>query len=152
MLSNGFDAPLHLELSTSRILLYFKLLVHLLALVAISLPSGIPIIVKILLYIFVIFSAVITLRKFWQSALQQQYFIWQKKSLWVEYLDGKEQLWHAQSDHLVTPWFVIVKLCNTGNTLLLLILKDQCDKQTFRRLRVRLKYFQGEAAIPADAS
>ena len=58
MLSNGFDAPLRLKLDPSRLLIQFQLLVHVLAIIAISLPSSVPLAIKLILYVYVVYSAV----------------------------------------------------------------------------------------------
>ena len=152
MLSNGFDVPLRLTLKASKILIRFQLSVHLLAIVALGLPSNIPLVVRIFFFIFVIASAAIMQRKYRHRKSCDELFVWQKKALWVEYLAGKEICWLCQPGNLVTPWFVVVRLCNKEQKCPLLIFWDQCDAQSFRRLRVKLKYFQGEVAMPTGAS
>jgi len=150
MLSNGFDAPLRLKLEPSRLLIRFQLLVHVLAFVAISLPSAIPISIKIILCGFVFTSTALMYYKHKKSDIEE--FMWQKNTLWLESVDEKEKLWYCQRGSLVTPMFVLVRLLNENQKRLLLIVQDQCDEQSFRRLRVKLKYFQGEVAIPTDTS
>ena len=151
MLSNGFDAPLRLELKASGILIRFQLLVHFLAIVALSFPSDTPLVIKLILYLFVVVSAIMSQRKYRENVGDPELFIWQKKSNWIEIKKGRENVWHCQQGNLVTPWFVVVGLQNEKKRRLL-ILKDQCDAQSFRRLRVKLKYFQGVAVMPTDAS
>ena len=150
MLSNGFDAPLRLKLEPSRRLIQFQLLVHVLAIIAISFPSSVPLAVKLILYVYVVFSAV-RIQYDYKSA-HSELFVWQKTTQWVEIVEGKETFWSCQSGNLVSPWFVVVNLASENRRRRLLIVKDQCDAQSFRRLRVKLKYFQGEAAMPTDAS
>ena len=152
MLSNGFDTPLRLELKTSKILISFQLLVHLLAIVAISFPSSVPIFIKFVLFVFVAVSAVMLQRKYRYRLHHVELFVWQKNSLWIESGGDKQQVWECQPGNLVTPWFVVVRLCSENKKLSLLIVKDQCDAQSFRRLRVKLKYFQRVAVMPTDAS
>lgn len=152
MLSNGFDAPLHLRLKASKVLIRFQLSVHMLAIFALGLPSNIPLAVKVFLFVFVIVSAVIMQRNYRHRIPRDELFVWQKKALWVEYLDGGETCWLCRPGNLVTPWFVVVRLCRKEQKRSLLIFWDQCDAQLFRRLRVKLKYFQGEVAMPTGAS
>jgi len=152
MLSNGFDAPLRLELNASKILIRFQFLVHLLAIIAISFPSDVPLVIKFVLYVFVAISAVMLQRKYRESISRTALFIWQKNSLWIESNNDKQQVWQCQPGNLVTAWFVVVRLYSEKKKRSLLIFKDQCDAQSFRRLKVKLKYFQGEAVIPTDAS
>ena len=152
MLSNGFDAPLRLELKTSKILISFQLLVHLLAIIAISFPSDVPTVIKFVLYASVIVSAVMFQRNYRDSMSRAELFVWQKNSLWIESDNDKQQVWQCRPGNLVTPWFVVVRLYSEKKKRSLLIVKDQCDVQSFRRLRVKLKYFQGVAVMPTDAS
>ena len=150
MLSNGFDAPLRLKLDPSRLLIQFQLLVHVLAIIAISLPSSVPLAIKLILYVYVVYSAVRIQYEYKSAGCEL--FVWQKSTQWLEVVDGKETFWSCQTGNLVLSWFVIVTLTSENRRRRLLIIKDQCDAQSFRRLRVKLKYFQGEAAMPTDAS
>lgn len=150
MLSNGFDAPLRLKLKPSRRLIQFQMLVHVLAIIAISFPSSVPLAIKLILYVYVVYSAV-RIQYEYKSARSES-FVWQKSTQWLEDIDGKETFWSCQSGNLVLPWFVVVNLVSENQKRRLLIVKDQCDAPSFRRLRVKLKYFQGEAAMPTDAS
>jgi hypothetical protein len=153
MLSNGFDAPLHLSLEPSRFLVRFQNMVHMLAIAAVSLPSSLPFSVVIVLYFIIVISAVRLVRNYrHQLKSLPKKFCWQKNSTWIEYSNDEEIIWNVLPECLVTDWFVVARMESSEEKRSLLILKDQCKKQTFRRLRVKLRFFQGEAAIPTDAS
>lgn len=151
MLSNGFDVPLHLELDGSKIFLGFQLFVHLLAIVALGIPSAVPLSIRLTIIILLVFSALYYLYKYQQSSAFKSIWVWQKGNSWIEVSKGNNRIWQCQQSNLITPWFVIVRLRNEHNTYSLLITKDQCQKNLFRRLSVRLKYFQGDATSPTAA-
>jgi len=130
----------------------FQLLVHLLAIIAISFPSAIPLMIKVSLYFFVVMSAVILQRKYRDSRSHPEIFVWQKNSVWLELDNDTEYAWQCLHGNLVAPWFVVVRLQSEKKKRSLLIVRDQCDGQSFRRLRVKLKYFQGVAVMPTDVS
>ena len=150
MLSNEFGVPLPLRLEPSKLLLRVQLLAHILALIALGLPSAIPIAVKITLAIFVFANLAVTLRKNKKGQIEN--ITWHKDDIWLEQINGQIKTWHSTSGSLVTEMFVIVTLASEGKKRRLLVVKDQCNPQSFRRLRVKLKYYQGAVAIPADAS
>ena len=151
MLSNGFEVPLHLQLKKSKLYLGFLIGNHMLALLAISLPSSIPVLIKVVIAIAVFVHAVIQTRKYSQSFVQPPIWVWQKSGIWFELSRNDEAIWLCGTHHLITSWFVIVDLYNDENKHSLLIFKDQCSVDSFRRLRVRLKYYQEPVASPTDA-
>jgi len=152
MLSNGFEVPLHLKLEPSKLLLSFQLFANLLAIVALSIPSAILFYLKIILTTLVIFNIFKLLHDYRRDPGKAKLWVWQKKAIWIECFDTDNRIWQCRQNNLVTPWFVVVTLYREGESYRLLIVKDQCDQDVFRRLSVRLRYFQGEAAIPTGAS
>ncbi|MGD8783024.1 MAG: hypothetical protein PVG75_01240 [Thioalkalispiraceae bacterium] len=150
MLSNGFDMPLRLKLKSSRLFLRFQAFLHLLAVIAIYLPSSIPLFIKAIFMAYVIFSAYKALRTFLDK--QRESFVWLKEGDWLSQSSDGDRSWQPATGNLVTAWFVVVNLKAGRDSRQLLIFNDQIDTETFRRLKVRLKYFHGEAILPTDAS
>jgi len=136
MLSNGFDATLHLKLRPSKILLAIRLVAHLLALLAISFPLNIYIEFKVGLYVFVLYVVF----KYFRTQSRQRIFSWRKANEWVESTGDGEVVWTCLSPIMNTPWFIIVLLNNSRRKNSIFIGVDQCDRETYRRLYVRLKY------------
>jgi len=152
MLSNGFDAPLHLHLKPSKSLYQFHLLAHGMAMLAIFIPSGLLLEIKAFLLVSVVLQFGLITRNYRQLQNTKEQFIWQKGDIWLSKSADSVTSWTCLPNTLVKARFVIVNLANECNKRTLLIMSDQCDIQTFRRLKVRLKYYQGEAAMPIDAS
>jgi hypothetical protein len=98
-----------------------------------------------LYFVFVVYA-------YYRQTAQLNNIVWQKENIVNSFQDGQEMTWTCLSGSLVTPWFVLVYVKNSTGKHSLLVCKDQCDEQTFRRLKVRLKFYQGDAAIPTDAS
>ncbi len=160
MLSNGFDTTLHLKLRPSKILFAIRLFAHLLALLAISLPLNLYIEYKVGLYVFVILSLVFVVFKYINTQNRQRIFSWRNANEWVERAgdgDGDgDVVWICVSHTMKTPWFIIVLLKNDKRKDSIFIGADQCDRETYRRLYVRLKYlsspFQERDAKSTDSS
>jgi len=140
MLSNGFDATLHLKLRPSKILLAIRLVAHLLALLAISFPLNIYIEFKVGLYVFVMLNLLYVVFKYFRTQSRQRIFSWRKANEWVESTGDGEVVWTCLSPIMNTPWFIIVLLNNSRRKNSIFIGVDQCDRETYRRLYVRLKY------------
>jgi hypothetical protein len=152
MLSNGFDAPLRLKLSPSRLFVYFQLFVHGIALFGIMLPSALSLMSKAGLALFIVIHFIRLLRDYYRQSKQNELTVVIKGNHWFLYEKELESVWTCEAVTLTTAWFLLVKLTNDVGHRSLLVSKDQCDMQTFRRLKVKLKFFQGDAAIPTDAS
>jgi len=112
----------------------------LLALLAILLPLNILIEVKVMLYIFVFTSLVFTVRNYSNTLSQQRVFRWHQANEWIETTNESDVVWSCQPGAMMTPWFMIVTLKNGNDKESIFIGADQCDKQLYRRLLVRLKY------------
>ncbi len=148
MLSNGFDATLHLELKPSKNLFIFRLATHLIALLAVSLPLNIDVYLKVMLYIFILSSLLITVITYLKTRHQLRFFSWRDTNQWIEGKENQNQIWLCQAGAMITSWFVIVNLVSGKNKQSLFISTDQCDKQTYRRMVVRLKYLNTPDQAP----
>ena len=144
MLSNGFETPLHLKLKPSRTLFNIRVVAHMLALMAISLPLSIPFAFKLALYIFVLVSLMLTVKHRLKTKDSTRVFRWRETHHWIESksasASASDMVWRCQRGAIITPWFIIVKLQLGSNRQSLFIDAEQCTKQLYRRLSVRLKY------------
>ncbi len=145
MLSNGFDATLHLRLRPSKILLTIRLLAHITALVAVSLPLHIYVELKAALYMFIILSIVRVVINYIKTRNRQRVFYWRNSNQWVEVNAEGDVVWLCQTGAMIMSWFMIVWLKNADAKESVFIGADQCDRETYRRLYVRLKYLSNPA-------
>ena len=155
MLSNGFDATLHLKLRPSKILLAIRLIAHILALVAISLPLHMQIEIKVAVYFFIFISLALTIKNYKKTKHQQTVYRWKNSNQWVESTAQGDVVWSCLHGAMLNPWFLIVSLENADKKESIFIGRDQCSDETYRRLRVRLKYLssptQGVEAKSIDS-
>jgi len=140
MLSNGFDAPLHLNLKYSKFIIKLRVCVHLAALTALSLPMGLSLVLNLTLYIIVLLSLGLTLLHYSKTKHRRRQFCWHTALCWIENRTHQDKVWECQIGAIITPWFVIVKLSDGQDVQSLLISRDQCEERLYRRLCVRLKY------------
>lgn len=153
MLSNEFNKPLRLRRKTSRILTLYLLLIHTFGVTAVFL-AGMPPSIKWLAMIAIIFSGVYYFRFYFPKTWDEnKEWVWQKDDLWVQKSKTVISYWKMQQRHVSTPWFIITRLkSDTGKMSNFVLVKDQVDENDFRRLRVRLKYYQGVAIRIEDTA
>ena len=152
MLSNGFDKPLHLNRKPSRLFAVYLVLLHALALLALLQPLALSNLALGGLWSLLIYSVGYHLHNFRQQCdMHNAYWVWQSGGAWLR--DIEEHSYTVVTARSVnTPWFVLVTLACVGQPAQrILILRDQLDSDTFRRLRVRLKLYYDEAAASSDA-
>lgn len=150
MLSSGFSKPLLLKRKPSRLLAVFLLVMHGLALVALLLPLALTAVVYAALYLGWVASAFFHLIYYQRQQDNEAYWVWESSGTW-RYGDSQQAFQVVQAKTVQTPWFVTITLRNAeGQQQLLLILHDQLDADSFRRLRVRLKLHQEEAAASSE--
>jgi len=146
MLSNGFDAPLHLKLKASIRLLIFQGAVYVLAVIAMLLPSSLPWYVKLIISLLLCANMLFVVIRYFRQQNSSVLLSWHKQTGWKEQtlpnstLVPEEWLWSSQQRLIITPWFVLFKLINDKDQKQRLIVQDQCEnKDDFRRLRVLLE-------------
>jgi hypothetical protein len=147
MSSHKYAAPLRLEPDTSRILLRLLLFAHLGALLLCLLPGFSPLI-RLVIMLSVILSLLLVFRRFY-SGSTFKWLQWDEQGIWVLCRhDGRQLDAELLPDSYVSPYLVILNLrCLDGTRCpSQLLLPDSLDKETFRRLRVRLRL---EGATPA---
>ena len=140
MLSTTFAAPLRIKPRFSRRLAVILALIHGGALLFLLL-SSLPPLLKLALLLLILWSAIRAAR----------YHLWlgQKHPLLpaelvlqnnVAQLDDEQQAKISPTTY-VQPWLIVLNLNLPGRKRCSLVLfPDALDEQTFRRLRVRLKY------------
>lgn len=147
MLFNGFAEPLRLKRKSSRLLGVYLLGLHGLALLVLCLPLAISYGLHLVLYFLLLMSAI-----YYVFYYSQQHdndittWVWQKGGGWIRNQSTSVVYSLRLRRSLQTPWFVMISLSAQGyKPEHLLILYDQVDADSFRRLRVRLKFYQDEA-------
>lgn len=142
MLYNGFAGPLRLKRKLSRLLGGYLVSLHGLALYALCQPLAMPTGVHVILLIGWLASFMYHIRYFWLLRDNEaQAWVWQAGGCWLRGSDSPV-FSLVINRSLQTPWFVILALSAEGQKPEnLLVLRDQVDENSFRRLRVRLKFF-----------
>lgn len=149
MLSNGFATPIRLEPGPSKLFRNFILFTHALAVVALLYPSSITLWLRAPLILGVLASGVFHFRKCTRTS--RAVWVWQRSGEWQSTLDNFETHWTLQRVFSLTRYFVALRLINpTGQHEQVLWLRDQFDAASFRRLRVRLQFYQVEATRPGE--
>lgn len=152
MLSNGFDRPLHLRRKTSRLLAAYLVTVHGLALSALLQPLALTLALHIVLYVGLFASAIYHIVYFVRQHDEHGYWVWMSGGVW-RYTAEERVLSLITNKTVQTPWFVLVTLVdNERRKVRLLIIRDQVDTDTFRRLRVRLRLHHDEATAGSEES
>lgn len=134
---NAFAAPLRLELKPSRYVRYGLFVLHLTLLAVVpALPN--PFYMG--LYLGLILLSVLRLRQ----SPQIQRLVWRSDGFWE--IDAEDRFACLAAPPCVYPGLVILRLQwvewqLSGRCLApLVILPDSLDEQSFRRLRVRLRF------------
>jgi len=139
MSSNAFNKPLRLARKPSRLLATYLVLLYLLAFVATGL-AGIPLLFKFGSALLLLIGG-FTHYHWYQlhSHDAKTFWVWQSDANWIEDIAGRLQSWSLQPGYVITPWFIMLVLGNAaGKKRRLLLIRDQTDRDTFRRLSVRL--------------
>jgi len=149
MLSNGFATPIRLEPIPSKLYRHFILFTHALAVLALLHPSSMTLLLRIPLILGVFASTIFHIRKCTRA--DPGAWIWQQSGEWKSTRDNFESDWVVQRIFSLTRYFVALRLVNaTGQREYILWFRDQFDAGSFRRLRVRLQFYQVEATRPGE--
>jgi len=132
-LSVTYATPLILDVTPSRRVKYFILLINLLALIALLLLP-LPGSVRLGLCLLLVLLCLHALRR------QHQYYrlVWHEEHWFIQHRDREQEATLLPSS-FVTPWLTILNFVTQGKTLSVLLLADSVNGDSFRRLRVRLK-------------
>ncbi len=149
MLSNGFARPLRLKRKPSLILAGFLITVHVMGLIALLQPLAVNTLALYLLYASLMFSAVYHVAFFRRQIDDQECWIWSADGTW-HFGNTERRFSLVLSKSVQTPWFVTLTLADSDKQLRVLIVRDQLDADTFRRLRVRVKLYQEDTAASRE--
>jgi hypothetical protein len=142
----GFDLPVRIDYVTPTWLLPFIYLTHSVAAVCL-IPVNLQWSIKIVLFLAVLFSLRFHVAKFRRySAFDKplQLLLDTANNWSVVVPDGKRIDASLQSASILQPEFVVLNLQDKNSTKYVFILTESnLDKQTLRRLRVRLLYPRG---------
>ena len=145
MSHDAYANPLVLEPRRSRYLCIYLGVVHAMALVALTAPINLPLLLRFGIAALVILSFIRQLRR-----LPPQRLVWEADGEWqLFYADDNISTGQLRPDSYVSTLFVV--LCfrlQSGGTRSVVILPDMLDPQSMRRLRVRL--FQARLAETAE--
>ena len=166
MSSQKYASPLRIELLPSRILLGIVLFAHLGA-VGLLIPLAMPMLPKVLLMVLIIMSLAFSAYGLgWEPAGNALSGVIGRK--WPRFnraLWDHDDFWQLTDEHekihqaclmpttLVHPHLVVLNLRLSGQPWYcryrsIILLRDNIDSETFRRLRIRLRWY----APPADDS
>lgn len=148
MSSNGFDTPIRLKRTTSNLHFFVQLFFHCVALFAVVYPTSLPIIARILLVGLLLMSFAYQVHRLLRPL---PVWVWYFPGEWRESQDDYRLVWSLTSIPYCTPWCILLKLRSaSGERHQLLVLRDQIDRHTYRRLYVRLRLTQVDATIPGE--
>ncbi len=144
MSQKKYRQPLDLKPLPSRRLLIILLVVHLLALSALTLPLMLAWYWRVIILFAIAFNAWLCLYKNRFNCI--------KSACWrmggdfeLELINGKKVRAILLAGSLVTEWLIILHLtCKNGRRREWLLLPDMIDSETYRRLSVRLRQWHPE--------
>ncbi len=138
----AYASPLVLEPGVSRYLNIYLVVVHALALVVIAVPMNLPLAVRLGIAVAIVCSFIRQWRRTRQHAPARiRRLVWEVDDDWNVWCnDSTETVAQLRPESYESTWLVILHLqLNQGGKRILLLLPDMLDRQSFRRLRVRLR-------------
>lgn len=151
MLHAVYASPLVLEPGVSRYLIIYLLVVHSLALVVLAAPLNTSLLVRLVLLVVVGISFIWQWRRIRvNDPARIVRLVWETDDDWSLYCnDSTELVARLRPQSYESTWLVILHFqLQQGGRRILVILPDMLDRQSFRRLRVRLR--QARLADTAD--
>ncbi len=143
MSSKKYASPLHLEIKPSRFLFYFLIALHLFAFILLwFLPLFIA--WQVLISIFIIVGGIYSVKSYATKQLPSSVvgLVWDADEQWfIQTQEGKTQPVILNGNSYVHPKFTLLnfKQENKWFSKAVILLWDNVDENSFRRLRVRLK-------------
>lgn len=135
-----YDAPLPIELQTSRMALCYLIILHSIILLALLIPSRLPAWMNGLLLLGVILHAVwmVFSRKY---VPQSTGWVWLDTDRWYE--RATDQSWQMEPDYFLTTWLIIIPLRDSlRRRYRLPVWKDQLGDDCYKALYRRLKFYR----------
>jgi Membrane-bound toxin component of toxin-antitoxin system len=153
-LSRTYATPLRLEPGVSRRLGIFLVLSHGAALAVLPF-CGLPLLPVAALALSVVLSWLRTRRHEVQRSDSDSIdsLVWEEGNRWrLTLRSGQETAASLRPFVFMQPWLVILHFRrDDGRAARLVLLPDMLDRETFRRLRVRLLIDMKHLAVPGDA-
>lgn len=138
----AYASPLVLEPGVSRYLIFYLIVIHTLALAVVAAPLNLPAALRFGVAIMIVFSFIRQWRRTRvNDPARIHRLVWEADddwTLWCNY--STELVGQLRSDSYESIWLVILRLqLQQGGRRTLVLLPDMLDRQSFRRLRVRLR-------------
>ena len=138
----AYASPLVLEPGVSRYLILYLVVIHTLALAVVAAPLNLPAALRFGVAIMIVFSFIRQWRRTREhDPARIHRLVWEADDDWTLWCnDSTELVGQLRSDSYESIWLVILRLqLQQGGRRTLVLLPDMLDRQSFRRLRVRLR-------------
>ena len=138
----AYASPLVLEPGVSRYLLFYLIVIHALALVVLVAPLNLPVLVRLVLALMIVISFLWYWRRTrLRNPARIVRLVWEADDDWTLWCnDSTEHVGQLRPESYESIWLVILRLqLEQGGRRTIVILPDMLDRQSFRRLRVRLR-------------
>ena len=149
----AYASPLVLEPGVSRLLKIYLLVIHTMALSVVIAPLNLPLVLRLGIGLVIVLSFIWQwrhIRKKYPTRIHR--LVWEVDDDWTLWCnDSTELVGQLRPDSYESTWLVILRLqLQPGGRRTLVLLPDMLDRQSFRRLRVRLR--QARLAEATDAA
>lgn len=147
----AYTSPLVLEPGASRYLILYLVVIHALALAVVAVPLKMPVALRFALAVAIVISFI------WQWRRSREHdparihrLVWEADDDWTLWRnDSTELVGQLRPDSYESTWLVILRLqLEQGGWRTVVLLPDMLDRQSFRRLRVRMR--QARLAVATD--
>ena len=138
----AYASPLVLEPGVSRYLISYLVVIHGLALAVVAAPLNMPTVFRFALAVVIVISFIWQWRRTRLNDPARIYrLMWEVDDDWTLWCnDSSEFVGQLRPESYESTWLVILRLqLQQGGRRTVVILPDMLDRQSFRRLRVRLR-------------
>lgn len=138
----AYASPLVLEPGVSRYLISYLVVIHGLALAVVAAPLNMPAVFRVALAVVIVISFIWQWRRTRLNDPARIYrLMWEVDDDWTLWCnDSSEIVGQLRPESYESTWLVILRLqLQQGGRRTVVILPDMLDRQSFRRLRVRLR-------------
>lgn len=138
----AYASPLVLEPGVSRYLILYLIMIHGLALAVVAAPLNLPMAFRLGIALVIVISFIWQWRRTRVNDPARIYrLMWEVDDDWTLWCnDSSELVGQLRPESYESTWLVILRWqLQQGGRRTLVILPDMLDRQSFRRLRVRLR-------------
>jgi hypothetical protein len=142
MLHAAYASPLVLEPGVSRYLKLYLIVIHGLALAVLVTPFNMPLMFRFMLAVIIVGSFIWNWRRSrLNDSARVVRLVWEVDGDWtLRWNDATQRVAQLRPETYESTWLVILHFqLQAGGRLSVVILPDMLDRQSFRRLRVRLR-------------